>query len=671
MKKLILLFTFLGIGIGLFAQLSKTVDLATAGTLSTVLTSNELQTVTHLTLTGTIDARDFKTMRDDMPALAEINISEVTIVAYSGDEGTVLFPWNFPANTLPDYAFKDKNAWDGKTNLTSILLPQSITELGAYCFTRCTGLTSIVIPSSVNSIGAYAFYNCSGLTTVSIPPAVTYIGAYSFGECSKLSSFVIPSSVTSIEEGTFRDCSSLTIVSIPSFVTSIGKFAFAGCYFLTSVTIPSSVTTIGASAFVFCPRLSSIIIPSSVTSIGFSVFEDCGALIEVDVNNQNYSSLEGVLYNKAQTTLIRCSQSKSGRLTIPPTVTTINNNAFLGCPYLTTVNIPSSVKTIGEKAFYSCYDITSIVIPPSVTTIAASTFMYCTSLTSITIPPTVTTIGDSAFAKCSRLQTMVIPPSVTTIGNNAYDGCSNLDTISIPSSVISIGLVAFGGCWGLIDVDLNNPNYSSLNNVIYNKDKTKIIQCRYSKTDKFVIPSSVTSIGNSAFWGCTSLSTISIPSSVISIDDGAFGCSGLTALIAANPIPVNLSATTYLLFTNVNIKNCTLYVPIGSKSAYQAAPVWKDFGRIVEMEFTGIDQISNEKQLTAYPNPTSGEVKLKFSKVPARGIYITVFDITGKTILQQLVQEEEHWIDLKGNPTGLYFIKTDQRNQSTRKLILK
>jgi len=668
-----LLFVLAGILISLIlnAQISKSLNV-TAGSLSSALTATELETVTNLILTGTIDARDFKTMRDLMPVLAEIDISKVTIAAYSGEEGTVLHPGNFPANTLPDYAFINTDTWTSKTNLTSILLPESITSLGVYCFSDCSGLTSIAIPSSVTSIGSYAFDGCSNLTTVSIPPLVTSIGIYAFRNCNKLSSVVIPSTVTSIGEGTFSNCRSLTSIVIPSSITSIGEIAFGSCELLTSVTIPSSVISIEDGAFYNCTRLSSIIIPASVTSIGFRVFESCGALVEVDANNPNYSSLDGVLFDKAQITLIGCSTSKTGSVTIPPTVTTINSKAFFWCSNLTTVTIPSSVTTIGEEAFSGC-SVTSIVIPPSVTTIAANTFNGCSKLTSITIPSSVTTIGEYAFCYCNKLLAIEIPPSVTTIGRYAFDNCISLTTISIPSSVISIGSLAFRGCTGLIEIDSNNPNYSSLNGVIYNKDKTTLIQCPDTKTGKFVIPSSVTSIGNSAFLDCKNLTFISIPSTVISINGGAFAhCYRLTFLIASNPIPVNFLPFASV-FDGIHKTTCTLYVPIGSKSAYQAAPLWKDFTNIIENQSltTGIEPIINYKQLIAYPNPTLGRVKLILDQIPQSGTYLTVTDVTGRMILKTIMLNKEEIIDLQGNSPGGYFIKTDLPNSKVQKIILK
>jgi hypothetical protein len=136
------------------AQVSKTVNV-TAGGLSTALTSTELATVTNLTITGTIDARDFVTMRDSMPALAVVDISAVTIAAYTGNGGTSS-DTSYPANTIPDYSFYNENTSKGKTTLTTILLPSSVTSIGYDAFYNCSGLTSIIIPNSVTSIGNYA-----------------------------------------------------------------------------------------------------------------------------------------------------------------------------------------------------------------------------------------------------------------------------------------------------------------------------------------------------------------------------------------------------------------------------------------------------------------------------------------------------------------------------------
>ena len=207
---------------------------------------------------------------------------------------------------------------------------------------------------------------------ITIPEKVTYnsteysvtsIGDYAFNGCSALTSITIPNSVTSIGDVAFNYCSSLTSITIPNSVTSIGESAFRYCSSLTSITIGNSVTSIGDDAFEYCTSLTSISIPNSVTSIGESAFEDCSSLtsIEVDANNQNYASIDGVLYNKDVTTLICCPEGKTS-ITIPNSVTSIGEKAFSGCSSLTSITIPNSVTSIGDHAFYNCSSLTSITI---------------------------------------------------------------------------------------------------------------------------------------------------------------------------------------------------------------------------------------------------------------------------------------------------------------------
>ena len=357
-----------------------------------------------------------------------------------------------------------ESAFEDCSSLTSVTIPNSVTSIGESAFYGCSSLTSVTIPNSVTSIGYYAFKGCSSLTSVTIPNSVTSIGESAFSGCSSLTSpvynahcfaymptsysgaYTIPEGIEQIVGSAFYGCSSLTSVTIPNSVTSIGYYAFKGCSSLTSVAIPDSVTSIGESAFSGCSSLTSITIPNSVTSIGKVAFEDCSSLtsIIVEAGNTTYDSRENcnAIIETASNTLIAGCQ----KTTIPNSVTSIGDGAFLSCSSLASITIPNSVTSIGDYAFRGCSGLTSITIPNSVTSIGDYAFKGCSSLTSVTIPNSVTSIGDYAFHSCSSLTSVTIPNSVTSIGDGAFEDCSSLTSVTIGNSVTSIGYYAFKGC---------------------------------------------------------------------------------------------------------------------------------------------------------------------------------------------------------------------------------
>ena len=319
-------------------------------------------------------------------------------------------------------------------------------------------------------------------------------------------------------------------------VTSIGGFAFYDCTSLTSVTIPDSVTSIGANAFFDCTSLTSVTVPDSVTSIGVGAFASCTSLtgIWVAESNSHYSSdASGVLFNKDKTTLVQCPGAFAA-YTIPNSVTSIGDVAFSFCTSLASVTIPDSVTSIGRHAFQYCTSLTSVTIPNGVTSIGDSAFSYCASLTSVTIPDSVTSIGWSAFAGCTSLTSVTIPDSVTSIGSLAFSGCTSLTSVTVPDSVTSIGDAAFASCTSLtgIWVAEGSSHYASdASGVLFNKDKTTLVQCPGAFSGSYAIPDSVTSIGHCAFEDCASLTSVTIPDSVTSIGAEAFyNCKSLTSV---------------------------------------------------------------------------------------------------------------------------------------------
>ena len=369
-------------------------------------------------------------------------------------------------------------------------------------FIGCRSLTSLVIPDSVTNIGDYAFSGCRSLTDIVIPDSVTRIGDGAFRGCKSLTDIVIPNSVTSIGDNAFEYCFSLSNLVIPDGVTSIEDNAFEGCYSLSSVVIPDSVSCIGFGAFENCSSLTDIVIPDSVTSIGGYAFGCCESLTDI---------------------------------VIPNSVTSIGDNAFWYCKSLSSVVIPAGVTSIGARAFCECSSLISIVIPDGITCIGESAFCVCSSLSSVVIPDSVTSIGNYAFAYCKSLTDIVIPNSVTSIGDNAFRHCSSLSSLVIPESVVNLNGNPF--CRWDGELKCLSPYFIYDNKVLFNKDKSKIIAFRDKNTTSYVIPDSVSCIEFGAFWKCYSLKRLVLPNSVTSIGESAFWhCFSLSSLVIPNSV---------------------------------------------------------------------------------------------------------------------------------------
>jgi len=323
------------------------------------------------------------------------------------------------------------------SSVTEAIIPSTINgvevkSIGYRAFRSCKMLIGVTIPNSVTSIGDEAFCNCISLTSVEIPNSVTSTGNWAFENCKSLTSVIIPNSVMSIDCASFRDCESLTSVVIPNSVTIIDGFAFEGCTNLTSVTIPNSVSSIGMNAFRNCSKLTSMTIPNSVTSIGNGAFDWCTSLTSINVadDNSDYSSEDGVLFNKERTTLIKYPPRKiDTQYVIPSSVTSINTYAFQSCVSLEDVTIPSSMNAISYYAFSDCTSLISVTIPNSVTNIDTSAFSDCTSLTSVIIPNSVTLINSYAFKNCTNLTSVTILKSNMRIYYSVFSGCDSLTDV--------------------------------------------------------------------------------------------------------------------------------------------------------------------------------------------------------------------------------------------------
>ena len=432
------------------------------------------------------------------------------VTGYDGTATEINIPSTYngkPVTSIGDVAFYTC------TSLTSIEIPSSVTNIGVGAFVSCSSLTSITIPNSVKSIGDSAFYDCYrlvevyNLSSLKITKGSSdngYVGMYALdvytdknapSKLTKENDFVIHTegNVKTLV-GYFGD---RTSIEIPNSVTSIRDWAFSNCSSLTSITIPNSVTGIGDWAFVGCSSLTSITIPNSVTSIGDWAFSNCYRLVEVynlsSLNITKGSSDNGYVGTHALD--IYTDKNAPSKLT--------KENDFV-------IHTEGNVKTL--VGYFG--DRTSITIPNSVTSIGYGAFSNCSSLTSVTIPNSVTSIRDYAFESCCRLVEVY-----------------NLSSLSITKGSEDNGYV---GYYALdIYTDKNAPSKLTKENdfVIHTEGNVKTLVGYFGDRTSITIPNSVTSIGDRAFRGCSSLTNITIPSSVTSIGEFAFsGCSSLTSI---------------------------------------------------------------------------------------------------------------------------------------------
>ncbi len=408
------------------------------------------------------------------------------------------------------------------SKITEVTIPNSVTTIGSYAFYNCSGLTSIEIPNSVTTIGYRAFYGCSGLTSINIPNAVTHIGSEAFCGCSGFKDIILPSTLTTLETGVFYNCGDLNTLFIPSSITSyIGSDAFNGCspkkliWNVKSCSYNGSMNTSNIEELIIGP--------------------------EVEVLPENLAS-----------------GSKITEVTIPNSVTTIDHYAFYNCLGLTRIKISNSVTNIYFGAFEGCSPKELIW---NAKNCGSNGDMYTENIEHLVIGPEVEVLP-MYLASGSKITEVTIPNSVTTICGGAFKGCSPKELIW---NVKNCGYNGSMNTGNIERLEIGPEVEVLPENLAYG-----------SKITEVTIPNSVTSIGRSAFSGCTGLTSIEIPNSVTTIGQYAFNSNCLRSIFSLIEDPASVTLG-YRVFWNVPKDLCVLHVPSGTEDLYRNADQWKDF----------------------------------------------------------------------------------------------
>ena len=499
--------------------------------------------------------------------------NRATITGYSGNATALYIPDEIDGHEV--VAIGDR-AFQNRTDLRTVMIPDSVTEIEAYSFNNCTNLSNVTLSKSLKYMGGRAFGSCEKITQIEIPKSLDNCGnsGYAsyhgpFGACSGLKKITFEEGATEVSNGLFRGCTGLEEINIPDGVTKIESSSFEDCINLVSVNISDSVIKIENEAFAGCEKIESINIPDSVTEIGERTFANCSKLSNVKLSKnleymggRAFGSCEKITQIEIPKSLDNCGNSGyasyhgpfgacSGlkKITFEEGTTEISSGLFRGCTGLEEINIPNSVTEIESSSFEDCINLVSVNIPDSVIKIGNEAFAGCKKIESINIPDSVTEIGGSTFANCSKLSNVKLSKNLEYMGGRAFGSCEKITQIEIPKSLDNCGNSGyasyhgpFGACSGLkkITFEEGTTEISSglfrgctgLEEINIPDSVTEIESSSFEDSINLVsvnIPDSVIKIGNEAFAGCEKIESINIPDSVTEIGERTFAnCSKLS-----------------------------------------------------------------------------------------------------------------------------------------------
>ena len=589
--------------------------------------------------------------------LEKLNIPENTTIipagCFSNCESLESIEIHNDITEINEYAFA------GCSLLDSIRIPLECTRVGTRAFSNCIGLESVNCIAKSAKIESLAFYKCRNIRSINLL-GVDEIGYRAFADCYYLRDVVFGENLTTIDNRAFENCRNLRSLSLPPKLNRIGKSAFENCKSLISINVNDANLAIGNRAFAKCEWLSNINLGNNIQKIGEYAFSYCSEIESVTILNAIDCIETGCFY--------KCDKLTS--IDIPEGVKQIDSRAFEKCSNITSITIPNTLVSIGERAFAECVALNDVKLSNQVEKIGDYAFFQCSELNAIDIPTSVKKIGTLAFGECDNLTNIYFNAEKCKAGKPVFSYTSekanlhignivmliddrifenmNIDEITIPNSVTKIGKLAFANSTPLAQIDLQtndaieidnsafentswdnsqNDKIVYINNVAYKyigndspsiikfKEGTTSIAANFMKDNKQLenveLPSSLLSIGCSAFENCTNLKSIYFPTNIRSISQRAFAnCANIESVKLSSSIS-NIEDYAFencSSISEIQMDNATCSIGVASFrncSALQYAFIGNNITAIGDMAFsfcTNLKGINDEKAIVLPPN---------------------------------------------------------------------